>query len=91
MEGEEEARPWVPQNVEMEQEVIEAEVDEELDADLQLDPQQRNLQNVAEAVRRRLVDFLAMNRPEANEEAVEEPEVMQGENQQQQYQLLLPF
>ena len=58
----------------MEQEALEDEAEDVVDAQLQLDPRQRNLANVAGEVRRRLVEFLAIDRVLPENEAVDNPD-----------------
>ena len=71
--------------------------DEDQDEDEQLlvDEQERNLQQVAVAVTQRLVDFLAMEEPAAEEDvdAVDEVDVLsddENEEDEHEYELVVP-
>ena len=88
-EGEEEGRPWVPGQYEMEQEAVDEDADAVVDARLQLNGAARNQNIVAEEVRRRLVEFLAIHRPQVPQDDNAEEEI--EDNPGLQYQLVLPL
>ena len=73
----------------MEQEAVDEDADAVVDARLQLNGAARNQNIVAEEVRRRLVEFLAIHRPQVpqDDDAEEEIEEIPG----LQYQLVLPL
>lgn len=90
-EGEEEGRPWVPGQYEMEQEAVDEDADAAVDARLQLNGAARNHNIVAEEVRRRLVEFLAIHRPQVPQDDDAEEEIEENPGPGLQYQLVLPL
>lgn len=97
MEGEEDGRPWALQRHEAEDEEIEDEVQAAADAQILANPARRNLGVIAEGVRRRLVEFLSINRPQLPADEEEnvyeeiEDEAVVDDPIGPAFQLVLPF